>query len=208
MDLLNSRVTHVVYGEGIVISTDGIYFDVRFDSGVVRSFDYPYAFNDKMILADEVLQEEASGEAHGLLLKNKLDRMNEISKRAALINVHIESKGKLAPKTLSEILAITGVKDQHKFARKVLNRFGVGSLLNKDNLEKNPVLFSKLKTLTEKESDDDVFRLFLSEITDDSQGFTKDLIITSEKKKVAFYDAIMKYKDEISPNSIILRGLI
>lgn len=58
---MQDRISHIVWGEGAVISRDGKYIHVLFDDAEVgsKTFIYPDAFDHHMKYADADLQSEA-----------------------------------------------------------------------------------------------------------------------------------------------------
>ena len=57
MNLDNLQVKHKTFGDGVVISTDGKYMTIKFDS-VTKNFVYPDSFDKYLTLSDGTVSDE------------------------------------------------------------------------------------------------------------------------------------------------------
>ena len=96
MSLINLEVLHKSFGRGIVVSENGKYFTVRFDT-VQKTFVYPDIFEKFLTLADGSISEQiASDLSTAKANKEKeLEKKNEENRRAMTRGIVIPGKENL-----------------------------------------------------------------------------------------------------------------
>lgn len=93
MLLVNTEVLHKAFGKGIVVSTNGQYFTVKFES-TQKVFVYPDIFEKFLTLADgsvseDILSDISSSKAQK---QKELDKKNEENIRAMTRGIVIPGK--------------------------------------------------------------------------------------------------------------------
>jgi hypothetical protein len=103
MLVLNSEVLHKAFGNGTVISTNGQYFTVKFES-CQKTFVYPDIFEKFLTLADGSVSDEIAADlASSKALKQKvLDKKNEENIRAMTHGIVIPGKENLPTESEDE----------------------------------------------------------------------------------------------------------
>lgn len=93
MLLINLEVLHKSFGKGTVISVNGKYFTVKFES-VQKTFVYPDIFEKFLTLADGSVSEEikADLDASKAQKQRELDKKNEENRRAMTRGIVIPGK--------------------------------------------------------------------------------------------------------------------
>ena len=91
MILENLEVLHKAFGKGTVVSVNGKYFTVKFES-VQKTFVYPDIFEKFLTLADGSVSPEISADLESLkaLKQKELDKKNEE-------NLHAMTRGIVIP---------------------------------------------------------------------------------------------------------------
>ncbi len=93
MLLINLEVLHKSFGKGSVVSVNGKYFTVKFDT-VQKTFVYPDIFEKFLTLADGSVSDEivADLEASKAQKQKELDKKNEENRRAMTRGIVIPGK--------------------------------------------------------------------------------------------------------------------
>ena len=93
MLLENIEVLHKAFGKGTVVSTNGQYFTVKFESAQ-KTFVYPDIFEKFLTLADGSISDEINADlASSKAIKQKeLDKKNEENLRAMTHGIVIPGK--------------------------------------------------------------------------------------------------------------------
>lgn len=91
MNLDNLEVKHKAFGLGTVVSTDGKYMTIRFESAV-KSFVYPDSFEKYLTLADGTVSEEIKSD----LAKVSAIKQSILDKKVAE-NLHSMKHGIVIP---------------------------------------------------------------------------------------------------------------
>ncbi len=88
----NTQVKHKTFGSGNVVSTDGKYIKVKFESGSEKSFVYPDAFERFLTLSDGTVSDEI---LHDLAMAN--ERKARILAAKNEENIHSMTHGIVIP---------------------------------------------------------------------------------------------------------------
>lgn len=93
MLLNNLEVLHKSFGKGTVVSVNGKYFTVKFDT-VQKTFVYPDIFEKFLTLADGSISDEINAdlEASKAQKQKEIDKKNEENRRAMTRGIVIPGK--------------------------------------------------------------------------------------------------------------------
>lgn len=93
MLLENLEVSHKAFGKGTVVSVNGKYFTVKFDTAQ-KTFVYPDIFEKFLTLADGTVSEEINADlaASKAQKQRELDKKNEENQRAMTRGIVIPGK--------------------------------------------------------------------------------------------------------------------
>ena len=96
MSLINLEVLHKSFGRGIVVSENGKYFTVRFDT-VEKTFVYPDIFERFLTLADGSISEQIVADLATAKAKKEreIEKKNEENRRAMTRGIVIPGKENL-----------------------------------------------------------------------------------------------------------------
>lgn len=96
MSLINIEVLHKSFGRGTVVSENGKYFTVKFDT-VEKTFVYPDIFEKFLTLGDGSISEEIAADLAAVKAKKEkeLEKKNEENRRAMTRGIVIPGKENL-----------------------------------------------------------------------------------------------------------------
>ena len=101
MDLINSKVVHKVFGEGIITNHENPYITVKFSQGD-KKFKYPAAFDEHLIMKDSVIAEYINKAIKDFkAYEIEKNRLSECEREKIIQSIEGDKKAKVKGKTIT-----------------------------------------------------------------------------------------------------------